>query len=313
MIKKKRPFIKNGLRISVIVMIMAGLVACGENNSSHPSKAGSAIELMHVHGLGYSPDGSEVMIPAHNGLAVFKEGKWSVAQVPAHDYMGFTMVDNGFYSSGHPAPDSDLKNPLGIVKSTDHGKTLEKLGLYGETDFHVMGVGYHNHTIYVYNEKPNSKMDQGLYVSNDDAKTWKKSDMQGVIGDLSVIAVHPTKNNVVAIGTSNGLFISEDAGNTFKSIETGTQITSLFYTYDDDQLLVGGWDGKASIVYSLKQSKKEQLNLPSIGKDSVAYMASNPKNPKEMMIATLKKSIYVSNDGGKQWILLIDNGTEVKS
>jgi hypothetical protein len=32
------------------------------------------------------------------------DGKWKEAPGEMHDYLGFSMADNGFYSSGHPAP-----------------------------------------------------------------------------------------------------------------------------------------------------------------------------------------------------------------
>lgn len=105
------------------------------------------VTMEHVHGLGFSSDGKQIILPAHNGLVSYSEGKWQNLDAPKHDYMGFHAVDHGFYSSGHPEPGSKLKNPLGIVKSSDFGKTLTILGLEGESDFHAMAVGYKNHAI----------------------------------------------------------------------------------------------------------------------------------------------------------------------
>lgn len=56
--------------------------------------------------------------------------------------MGYVATDNGFYSSGHPHPSAGLINPFGLIKSSDGGHTLTKLGFEGESDFHLMGVGY---------------------------------------------------------------------------------------------------------------------------------------------------------------------------
>ncbi|MBX6396423.1 MAG: hypothetical protein IRY98_12110, partial [Alicyclobacillaceae bacterium] len=124
---------RKGLYGIAMLLLAFGTVACGTTfqqpsatpGSEPPKKPDSSITFMHIHGLGYSADGSEVYIPAHNGLAIYRQGKWSYASGYAHDYMGFSMVDSGFYSSGHPAPDSGLKNPLGIVKSSDLGKTSD--------------------------------------------------------------------------------------------------------------------------------------------------------------------------------------------
>ncbi|MGH2535886.1 MAG: F510_1955 family glycosylhydrolase, partial [Candidatus Promineifilaceae bacterium] len=115
-------------------------------------------EFPHIHGLGFSADGRQLFVPAHDGLRLFSDGQWQIPDAPAHDYMGYAPADDGFYSSGHPHPSSGLVNPLGLVKSTDGGQTLTRLGFEGESDFHLMGVGYQNHAIYVVNPRANSRL-----------------------------------------------------------------------------------------------------------------------------------------------------------
>lgn len=75
---------------------------------------------------------------------------------------GLSSNENGFFASGHPEPGANLKNPLGLMKSSDGGNTLEKLAFYGESDFHNLAVGYNTEAIYLYNERPNSKLQQGF-------------------------------------------------------------------------------------------------------------------------------------------------------
>jgi hypothetical protein len=54
------------------------------------------------------------------------------------DTMGFTVVGpNRFLGSGHPATD-DLPPLLGLIESTDAGKTWEHVSLLGEADSHVL-------------------------------------------------------------------------------------------------------------------------------------------------------------------------------
>ena len=114
----------------------------GADAQGRTDRAGGAdVEMPHIHGLGFSADGQQLLVPAHDGLRVYAGGRWQVPELPAHDYMGYAPTDNGFYSSGHPAPSAGLVNPLGLVKSTDGGKTLTTLGFQGQSDFHLMGVG----------------------------------------------------------------------------------------------------------------------------------------------------------------------------
>src|SRR5439155_1069662 len=83
-----------------------------------------------------------------------ENGKWSKAPGPQHDYMGFSATSKHLYSSGHPAPGSGLVNPFGLIRSRDGGKTWDKLGLEGETDFHVLATSWHTNAIYVWNPAP---------------------------------------------------------------------------------------------------------------------------------------------------------------
>jgi len=47
--------------------------------------------LHHVHGLAFSADGRQIIVPSHFGLAVYADGKWSKAASPARDYMGVRL------------------------------------------------------------------------------------------------------------------------------------------------------------------------------------------------------------------------------
>ena len=76
--------------------LAAGLIAV--------TPAQAAVTLPDVHGLAYSPDGKQLMVVVHDGLAVYENGKWSKSKAPQHDYMGFSATAKHLYSSGHPAP-----------------------------------------------------------------------------------------------------------------------------------------------------------------------------------------------------------------
>jgi hypothetical protein len=194
------------------VVIAAAFTACSKKtaNDPHGSHVAGGAALTHIHGLGYSSDGKRLLIPAHNGLKVYGDGKWSDAPGEKHDYMGFSMTDNGFYSSGHPAVGSTYKSPMGLIKSTDEGKSITVLALEGEVDLHGMSVSYRTHTVYVLNSEPNSKMKQaGLLYSRDEGKTWVSSPMSGVSGQITALAVHPTQDTIITIGAASGAYLSK--------------------------------------------------------------------------------------------------------
>lgn len=282
---------RNWLYRSSLIVILLVVSAC-----SH-----SSVTLEHIHGLGYTSDGKQLLIPSHDGLISYSEGKWKELDTPKHDYMGFQVVDTGFYSSGHPSAGSALENPLGIVKSSDLGKTLIPLGLQGESDMHAMGVGYISHVIYVVNDHKNSKLNStGLFYSTDDAHTWTKSAAAGLNEEATALAVHPTNAKTIVIGTKNGVFLSNDAGNRFERIVSDLFVTALIFSEGD--LYITGSKNPTLIKFNLTTKEKKETKLPTIDKeDAVSYIALNPMDEHEIAIASFKKDVYISKDSGATW------------
>ena len=270
----------------------------------------SGVTLVHVHGLSYSPEGKRLFIPSHVGLAVYSEGRWSKAPGPEHDFMGFSAAREAIYSSGHPAPGSSLRNPFGLLKSKDGGKTWKHLGLAGEADFHVMAASYAAATIYVFSPVPNSRMPQpGIYYTADDGKTWAPASGKGLSGRIAALAAHPSRGAVVAAATDAGLFVSEDHGDRLAAVAAGSQATSVQFDLDGAHLWFGGYGSAATLTkMDLKSRKRESVPIPAMTQDAVAYIAQNPAKRKEYAIATFTRDVYLSNDGGKTWKQIAAHG-----
>ena len=268
------------------------------------------VTLTHVHGLAYSADGKRLMIPSHHGLAVYENGKWSKAPGPQHDYMGFAATARGLYSSGHPAPGSGLVNPFGLIRSRDGGKTWEKLGLEGETDFHLLATSWNTNAIYVWNPAPSSRMRApGLHYTVNDGFGWKRAAAHGLGGEPHAIAVHPDTAGTVAVATTEGLFLSRDSGERFTSIASGGQGLSAFFDLGGKHLWYGSFDGRARLArIPLGSPHPVQVSLPPLSEDAVAYIAQNPARKLEYAIATFKRGVYLSKDGGQSWSQIADRG-----
>lgn len=274
--------------------LAAGLIA------AMPAQA--EVTMRDVHGLTYSADGKQLIVAVHDGLVVYENGKWSKSRAPQHDYMGFSATSKNLYSSGHPAPRSGLVNPLGVVRSKDGGKTWEKLGLEGESDFHLLATSWNTNAIYVWNHAPNSRMPRpGLHYTVNDGFAWKPARAQGLKGDPQAVAVHPGNATIVAIATSSGVFVSRDSGEQFEPVASGAQGVSVFFDLDGKQLWYGTFDGQARLARAPLGGKATSIVLPAIGRDAVAYIAQNPANRAEYAIATFEKSVYLSKDAGRSW------------
>lgn len=279
----------------VAAAVLLGLALAG-------SAADKGLTLMHVHGLAFSPDGKRLLIPSHHGLAIYSDGRWTKASGPEHDYMGFSVTRGAFYSSGHPAPGSTLRNPFGLLRSKDGGRSWEQLGLVGEADFHILAANYAATAIYVFCDEPNSRMrEPGIYSSTDEGRTWRRAKGGKLSGRIAALAVHPNRGNVLAAATDAGAFLSEDQGDNFSSV-SGRQAVSVTFDLDGEHLWISGYDGRATLArMNLGTRKLEAVTIPAMTRDAVAYIAQNPAKRSQYAIATLSRDVHVSDDGAMNW------------
>jgi hypothetical protein len=272
--------------------------------------AQGGVILTHVHGLAYSPDGRRLMIPSHHGLAIYESGKWAKAPGPQHDYMGFSATSTSLYSSGHPAPNSGLVNPFGLIRSRDGGKTWEKLGLEGETDFHLLATSWNTNALYVWNPAPSSLIPRaGLHYTLNDGKTWTAVAGAGLSGELRALAVHPNEVRTVAVATAEGVFISHDSGASFTPVASDGEAFSAYFDLDGARLWYGSFDSAARLsVVAIAGGRPVAIKLPSLGQDAVSYIAQNPRTRSEYAIASFRRSVYISKDKGNTWMQAARHG-----
>lgn len=293
----------------------AGRFASALLLSAAAATAHAAVTLLHVHGLSYSPDGKQLVIPSHDGLALYAAGRWSKAAGPAHDYMGFSATRDAFYSSGHPAPGSGLTNPFGLIKSSDGGKTWRKLGLEGESDFHGLATSYGTNAVYVISHEPNSRMrEPGIYYTLADGMQWQRAAARGLRAKLNALAVHPTDARIVAAGTHDGLYLSRDSAANFEPLAGGMKVLAQAFDLDGKHLWYSSYAGKAGLakIALTAGARPEHLPLPAMQGDAVAYIAQNPVKPAEMAIATFDRSVFISADKGRSWKQVAKEGAGIE-
>lgn len=294
--------------------LFAVVLVLGAGMANTPAVAVEPVALTHIHGLAYSADGNRLMIPSHDGLAIYEtdgKGRWSKADGPTHDYMGFSATRDALYSSGHPAPGSGLVNPFGLIKSQDGGKTWRKLGMEGESDFHLLATSYGTNAVYVTNHGMNSRMNQpGLYHTENDGLKWTRATANGLTGPIKSLAVHPADARIVAAGTDSGLYLSRDAGETFSQRVSGRQILGIGFELDGRHMLFSSYAGKAALgrIGVAPGASAQDMPIPAMSEDAVAYIAQNPLRPAEIAIASFKRSVFLSQDEGRNWKPIAQNG-----
>lgn len=205
------------LALLVTACTTSGDAALNSTPPANPNPFG------HVHGIAADIDTGQVLLATHYGV-------FDVTSKPAEklsltmDFMGFAATaDPGhFYASGHPGEGSDLPDPVGLIHSTDGGKTWEPLSRQGESDFHALTttrdgiIGFDGH----------------LRFSADGQK-WKtlQSSLQPV-----ALAGSP-ENEIVLATTEDGVQRSTDGGSTW-SLPDGAPLL-LFTAFADAGTAVG--------------------------------------------------------------------------
>jgi hypothetical protein len=295
------------------LVLLSGMLLASLAGAHHetPSGHAGAVTLTHVHGLAYSADGKQLMVPSHHGLAVYREGKWSKAPGPQHDYMGYAATKTHIYSSGHPAQGSGLKNPFGLIRSKDGGANWDKLALEGESDFHLLAASWNTNAVYVWNAEKNSRMSApGLHFTLNEGFMWQRAAAKGLAGKPRALAVHPGDAKIVAAATSSGIYVSRNSGDSFEPLARGAEGLAVFFDLDGNHLWHSTYGGNPRLVrLELKGGAAAAVALPPLKDDAVAYIAQNPANPREYAIATFERSVYISKDAGKTWKQIADRGS----
>ena len=120
----------------LLLVVLAGC-ANGSPQTTAPDSAASA--MGHIHGIGVDPADDTLYAATHFGLFRIEDGAVTRVADRWQDTMAFTVIgDQQFLGSGHPDLREDLPVHLGLIESTDAGKTWEALALQGEADFHAL-------------------------------------------------------------------------------------------------------------------------------------------------------------------------------
>ncbi|MFM9330243.1 F510_1955 family glycosylhydrolase [Paenibacillus mesotrionivorans] len=270
-----------------------------------------SMNLIQIYGMTYDRSGSGIMVATHEGIKWWRDNRWQSEGGDRHDFVAFAPFEGGFYASGKPGPGSKLPNPLGLAKSTDAGQNVQLLALEGKVEFHYLASTVRSPaTIYGYHETYGVQplRQPGLYHTTDEGGSWMRSSMKGFEGEPTGLAVHPERPELVAMGARDGLFLSQDKGNTFEKVLPGLGISSL--SFDRDGMITAGTFKDKPALLQLDSTGKQtaEIPLPELKGDAVAFSAHNPVKPEERVISTYEHDLYLTSDGGATWYQLAAGG-----
>jgi len=280
--------------IVVAALLIVGALAVTRSETKAGPTSGEP-ELQHVHGLAVDvANPNRLLIATHHGLLLL-ENESELARIGGvqDDLMGFSShpTDSStYFGSGHPVRGGNL----GFQKSTDGGMTWQKIsdGIGGPVDFHSMTVSTVNpDLVYGYYGS--------LQRSTDGGRTW-----QGANDNVRPISLtsDPKRESVVYATTQNGVLVSDDKADTWKSLSPHLDGGAV-------SLIAFHQSGEYALAYSLKlgglgRSTDGGTTWQKLGEtfggETVMYVAFSPTEPR-IYALTESNNIYKSMDKGDTW------------
>jgi photosystem II stability/assembly factor-like uncharacterized protein len=263
------------------VALTVTLTACSSDDggdASADTSAGTAIS--HIHGVEINPADKKLYVATHNGIYTPDgEGRPQLVGDRKDDFMGFTIAaDGSFLASGHPAPGRDAPANLGLIRSTDTGRTWKDESLSGEVDFHSLDEAHGS--VYGYDST------NGLLRVSGDGVSWEKRSELAVLD----IAVSPEDPEVVLATGEKGVLRSSDGGRTFGG---GRKPLMAFLSWSTAAALYGiDPEGGLHLSADGGESWRKAGTVP--GGRPQALTAVDARR----LVAATQDGVYESADGG---------------
>jgi hypothetical protein len=271
----------------VFVALAVGVVALAQLRNGDNVEAEDPGPV-HVHGLGVDPADAALFIATHTGLFRVAEGERTAVRVgdDFQDTMGFTIVGpKRFLGSGHPDLRQDLPPLLGLIESTDAGRTWEPVSLFGAADFHILRSAHGR--VYGYDVTQDK-----LLVSSDQGRSWDELARPGPLVDVS--ADPSESRHLVAVAQTRqgpALFESTTGGEQWSAIAS---LAGLLAWPASDRLYVVTQRGEVFVT----PDRGRLLELRGrIGGEPAAFLAHDDDLYVALHDGTIKRSV----DGGRSW------------
>jgi hypothetical protein len=280
------------LRFAALVALLAGagLSSCGGDSgeSSDPVARVGDPGPIHVHGLGINPADGALFVATHTGLFRAAPGQTRAHRVGDRfqDTMGFTITGpDRFLGSGHPDGRERLPPFLGLLRSTDAGRSWDPVSLLGKRDFHVLEAA--GERIYGYGTDFQSR-EANLLVSDDGGRSWQQRTPPE---PLLSLAIDPNDPDSVVASGEQGVYSSSDAGRGWRPL---ADQTGLLAWPRADALFLVRLDG------SVARSADRGLTWKQTG-HTRAQPAAFESAGDQLYTALHDGTIKHSADGGQHW------------
>ena len=266
------------------------LTGCGQT-PAEPPRVSDDPGPVHVHGLGVNPADGALFVATHTGLfrAASNETRSRRVANRYQDTMGFTVVGpNRFLGSGHP--DLRERRPpfLGLIESSDAGRTWRAVSLEGEADFHVLEAS--GARVYGYGSDFETRAERFM-ASTDGGRNWRRLAAPEPLISLAISPRDPRR--LIASGVRRA-HSSRDGGRSWSALD-GPAGGLVAWT-PEGQFLVGA---RGRVWHKADKSG----SWGRVGAVNAQPAAFDPGADGELLVALHDGTILRSVDGGRRWLV----------
>lgn len=206
--------------------------------------------------------------------------------------------------------------PGGLFESDDAGMTWTRIdyGLPTHTVQDALRQGRYNLVVSSLNPERLyvGLYGLGVYASSDAGASWQAT---GPLpdGEILAMAVDPQNEELIYTGTSQGLYRSEDGGETWSALVQGMEgIAVRSLAWGSDGTLYAGTLGYE--VYYLPRNATSWTQTPAFANFGTfwpiwndrplyqyTYLIFHPEDPDVIVLGTFPAGIFISRDGGETW------------
>jgi photosystem II stability/assembly factor-like uncharacterized protein len=234
------------------------------------------------------PQGDRVLLATHDGLFEVGDDGDTTHIGPVIDLMGFAVRGPGhFVASGHPGPDVDLPQPVGLIESTDGGRTWQPLSRQGQSDFHALTVSEVGVLGY-----------DGALVRSADGQNWEELTIPAQPASL---AASPDGLSVLAT-TQQGLLRSRDGGATWVPVDGAPLLQVVDWA---DAITVAGVDPSGQ-VWTSADGAATWREGPRLGAAPQAIAVHLAERSSRILVVTTE-ALLESVDGGRTFDVLMEH------
>lgn len=289
--RRRRP---GGLLLGIVAAAIVVGASAGWLTSRDGEAASQAVVddpgVVHVHGLGINPADGALYAATHTGLFRLDADR-GVERIADRyqDTMGFTVAGpDRFLASGHPdLRDEELrvegKPPLlGLIESTDAGRTWQIRSLLGDADLHTIAA---IDDLLVAYDSTNER----VLASKDRGRSWETRSEIGLV-DLGVDPANPDR--MTAITLDGGMQTSRDGGRTWTP-NPAAPAGLVVMRWGETGLWAGAEDGTlyraATTGGRWDEVRRFDGTVEAVLDDRGVYVAAEGSG------------IWTSPDGGRTW------------